>query len=156
MSVLYAVSDTHGDTYNYYKLLEVTQDADIYAHLGDYVRDGEKLRGMTDKQTYVIRGNGDFGRGADEQLICLDGVKILITHGHRYHVKSRLDMLVYRAMELDAAAVIYGHTHIPDITFENGIYIICPGTLSGAGTRINTYARVQNENGILKSTLFHI
>lgn len=45
MSVLYAVSDTHGDVQNYTRLLELTKDADMYAHLGDYVRDGGKLAG---------------------------------------------------------------------------------------------------------------
>ena len=60
MSVLYAVSDTHGDVQNYTRLLELTKDADMYAHLGDYVRDGGKLQEFSRRQTFIIKGNGDF------------------------------------------------------------------------------------------------
>ena len=113
MSVLYAVSDTHGDVQNYTRLLELTKDADMYAHLGDYVRDGGKLQEFSRRQTFIIKGNGDFSGGQIEATVNLGGVKILLTHGHKYGVKSRLDALMYRALELDCGAAVYGHTHIP-------------------------------------------
>lgn len=156
MSVLYAVSDTHGDVQDYIKLLELTKDADMYAHLGDYVHDGERLRDMSLKPTYVVKGNGDFGGGELEEIINIGGVRVLLTHGHRYRVKSGLMQLMYRALELECSAAVYGHTHIPDITFQNGVYLICPGTFSGAGTRVCTYARIEAVNQELKPCLYRI
>ena len=156
MSVLYAVSDTHGDVQNYTRLLELTKDADMYAHLGDYVRDGGKLKEFSRRQTFIIKGNGDFSGGQIEATVNLGGVKILLTHGHKYGVKSRLDALMYRALELDCGAAVYGHTHIPDITCQNGVYLICPGTLSGAGTRMCTYACIRWENGRLQPVIHRI
>ena len=156
MSVLYAISDTHGDTQNYIKLLELTKDADVYAHLGDYLRDGNKLKDITLKPTYAVKGNGDFSGGELEEIINVGGMRVLLTHGHRYGVKSGLMQLMYRALELECSAAVYGHTHIPDITFQNGVYLICPGTLSGAGTRVCTYARIEAVNNELRPCLYRL
>lgn len=156
MNVLYAVSDTHGDTQNYIKLLELTKDADVYAHLGDYARDGARLKALSLKPTYIIKGNGDFGGEVSEEIVNVGGIRVLLTHGHRYRVKTGLMQLMYRTLELDCGAAIYGHTHIPDISFQNGVYLICPGTLSGAGTHVCTYARFAVENNEPKPCLYRI
>ena len=156
MSVMYAVSDTHGDTGNYTRLLELTKDADMYAHLGDYVRDGQELGRLSLKPAFIIKGNGAFSGGELEEIVSLGGVRVLLTHGHKYRVKSSLMQLMYRAAELECGAAVYGHTHISDITYQNGIYLICPGTLSGAGTRECTYACLRAENGLLKPVIYRI
>lgn len=50
---------------------------------------------------------------AAEELITVEGIRILLMHGHKYSVKSGHTRAVYRAMELGADMLVFGHTHIP-------------------------------------------
>ena len=62
-------------------------------------------------------------------LIEIAGVKILITHGHRYNVKSSYMSLCYKAREMGADACLFGHTHIPcEFDYEN-IKFLNPGSV---------------------------
>ena len=69
--------------------------------------------------TYAVRGNCDcfcvprFGDAQDTMTLTVDSLKLLITHGHRYGVKSGLGALIAKAAEIEADAVIFGHTHDP-------------------------------------------
>ena len=73
---------------------------------------------------YAVSGNCDWlsapiivnGRALEpetEELVTVEGVRILLIHGHTYHVKSGLLSAVYRAMALDADLLVFGHTHLP-------------------------------------------
>ena len=57
----------------------------------------------------------------------------MMTHGHRQRVKSSLYELLLQARNYGAQAVLYGHTHIPDCWFEDGLWILNPGTCSSWG-----------------------
>jgi putative phosphoesterase len=48
-----------------------------------------------------------------EELIILEGVRILLIHGHTYGVKGGLGTAVARAVQCEADLLIYGHTHLP-------------------------------------------
>jgi hypothetical protein len=85
--------------------------------------------------TEIVLGNCDFaGDYPLEVVFPAGGMRILMTHGHYYNVKSGYQRLVYRAEELQADAVIFGHTHIPEYTQINGIWLINPGSISSAGS----------------------
>ena len=70
---------------------------------------------------FAVRGNCDFsppplphgGEATDELLIPIEGMKILLLHGHNHGVKVGLGRVVQRAVQLDADAVVFGHTHLP-------------------------------------------
>ena len=48
-----------------------------------------------------------------EELIAVEGIRILLMHGHKYGVKSGLGRAVARAAQRDADVLIFGHTHAP-------------------------------------------
>ena len=47
-----------------------------------------------------------------------------------YGVKYSHSGLVLRAKELGADIVLYGHSHIPDISYHENIWLINPGSLT--------------------------
>lgn len=155
MKTLYVVSDSHGYRDAFQTLLGVTPDADLYAHLGDYTSDAEALAALSRKPVKIVRGNGDVGAPYPiEELVYLQGQKVLLLHGHTCGVKYSLDRALYRAMELDASCVCYGHTHVPRIDFERGIFLVCPGAFSPRSASYGkahrpSYARIQVKNGAI-------
>lgn len=87
---------------------------DALFFLGDGVRDAESVeRGIS--QLFLVRGNCDFLASdlPEEELLRFEGHTILLTHGHRYGVKSGVGALIRYAAERDADLVLFGHTHTP-------------------------------------------
>lgn len=151
MKRLYVISDSHGYR-DFDMLLAASRDADAYAHLGDHASDGEEFARKNGKFTALVRGNCDPGSvQPDEEVITLDGVKILLVHGHTLGVKYSLTRLTYRALELGAACACYGHTHIADITWQQGVLLVCPGAFSSFSPQ---YARLDIKNGSVEPYLF--
>ena len=89
-------------------------------------------------------GNCDRGEtGEAERLLELDGVRILLTHGYGYSVKSSLLPLRRRALELDVQLVLYGHTHLPALSEEEGVLFCNPGSCMGD----RLYAEIELQDG---------
>ena len=106
-------------------------DSDAILHLGDHINDAQKLRQQLPKKTfYMVKGNCDFqNNGKNELFLILEGVKILMTHGHTYGVKRGLGDLIERARQLGADLTLYGHTHRAALRQENGLWLMCPGQM---------------------------
>jgi len=119
-------SDVHGDYKAMQKLRPLICENDGAFFAGDGL--SCVLQSNIEK-LYWVAGNCD-GYGDKELIAEIDGVKILLTHGHLYGVKSGLQRLFYRAKELDVNAVIFGHTHAPLIALEDGVLFLNPGTCS--------------------------
>ena len=68
-------------------------------------------------------------------MLCypVGGVKMMITHGHNYRVKSGIGALTAEARRLEAKAVLYGHTHIADCHQEDDLWVLNPGTCGHFG-----------------------
>lgn len=109
--------------------------------LGDGLRDAEMLE--SDIPWYTVKGNCDWfgGERPDEIVMAMGGHTLLLTHGHRYGVKSGLGALLKHAAEVGADVVMYGHTHKPDLQVVNAgesvgnkilekpIYLFNPGSI---------------------------
>ena len=125
---LIVFSDSH-DTHN---ILPLVYEADkikpdMFIFLGDRVEDIKSL--MDDKILYV-KGNGDFLQNAPELVVTnIAGKKVMLTHGHRYSVKSSLYQLTAAAREQQADIVFFGHTHMPVYYEEENIHYCNPGAL---------------------------
>ena len=80
-----------------------------------------------------MRGNCDISSDApDTDIVPLGPVKAFICHGHTYGVEyGRLDSLVYAAQEAGAKIAMFGHTHEALETYDDGLYILNPGSCSG-------------------------
>src|SRR5699024_300913 len=126
---IFVISDTHGSNKGIIDYISKLENPDIILYLGDYVEDGEKISEELGVETIIVRGNGDyFSKYKDDELIEVNQKKIFLTHGHQYKVKYNLDRIIYKGEEVGADIILFGHTHIPINTKENGIYIMNPGS----------------------------
>ena len=57
----------------------------------------------------------------------LGGKRFLLVHGHQYYSFSSL---LYRGEEVHADMVLYGHTHMPDLSADGARLLLNPGSLS--------------------------
>ena len=127
------LSDSHG-RFDLLKRAAQQYPADLVIHLGDHAADAVRLQKEIATPVEYVRGNCDAFGPPEEKLIQVGGKKLLITHGHRYHVKSGVGELSLRMKELGAHAALYGHTHIPGYMFHNGGLLLCPGAICGNRT----------------------
>ena len=124
-------SDSHGNYDVLEKIMEMHKDnADIFIHLGDGEREAELISyAYPEKELVFVAGNCDFGSDKkDYDTIKFCGKQIFLTHGARFGVKSSLDVLKNEGAKFGADIILYGHTHIPYTEYENGVYIMNPGS----------------------------
>ena len=127
------ISDTHGVSPAIDAALRAIGEVDGYLHLGDVVSDAERIAKETGKPVYAVRGNCDaFFSETDhpaERVLEIEGARLLLVHGHRHEIDMYSTYAArQRAMELDCCALIYGHTHIPQLVQRDGIIVLNPGS----------------------------
>ena len=127
------VSDTHGDTYSLKSAINSKPDAEVIIHCGDGNSEFESLKALYPQKHFIgVRGNCDFCTSASNiETITLEGKKIFITHGHIYNAKYGLYNLVCAARENGADLLLFGHTHTPLEDYDDGLYIVNPGSCHG-------------------------
>lgn len=127
------ISDSHGRTSALREVLELHGAPDVI-FLGDGLRDIEEMESLyPDRRFYKVAGNCDFG--AAEPLtgrLEIAGRRIFYTHGHAYHVKYGLRELKDAARRDGADIVLYGHTHAAFSEYDDGLYVMNPGAVSGS------------------------
>lgn len=125
------VSDSHGSTDTLRDvLIGYSARADMIVHLGDGEKDYNDLIKLNPVETCFVRGNCDFASSApDTKLIEANGKRIFMTHGHCYCVKHGLSSLKSAARSQNADIALFGHTHTALCEYEDGLYIINPGSL---------------------------
>lgn len=138
---LLVLSDSHSITSDMFRWVEKIKPDGIL-HLGDYYDDGQELaKRYPEIPLLQVPGNCDAYRngGMKPSVLVreLGGVRIYMTHGHKHHVKTTLALLVSDAAAAGAQIALYGHTHVPDCHWEEGILVFNPGTcgffVGGAG-----------------------
>ena len=129
MKTFVVLSDSHGRKKNVEKLLPLFAENDYVVHLGDGSSDMRDFFRDNPDKTYVMKGNCDFSYGLEEIVIEAENVRIFCCHGHKYGVKSTLARLAARAKELDCSVALYGHTHRADITQQDGVLLVNPGSV---------------------------
>ena len=118
---LLVLSDSHGRPDHVEEAIRrVRPDGILFA--GDGLRDLTRI-GEFPCPLWAVSGNCDWsptlianGRSVEtgeEELITVEGVRILLIHGHKYGVKGGLLPATYRAMEKEADILVFGHTHTP-------------------------------------------
>lgn len=123
------IGDTHGKLNKVRDIWPKLKDIDLISHTGDHYSDAQRLAEALQVPAVAVGGNCDSS-GPDSQIIQTEYGKILLTHGHRDHVKRDLNTLRFRALEQDCRAVFFGHTHQALHTEEDGIHFVNPGSLS--------------------------
>lgn len=135
MKILVA-SDTHGNIDDLINFLG-EEKFDILFFLGDYVRDGIEIAKILNIPRKIVRGNGDRNvKGfTNDEIFELRDKKIFLTHGHEYGVSFGLEEIYYRAKEIGADYVFFGHSHVPIIEKIEDMIIMNPGSASRPRTR---------------------
>ena len=132
-------SDIHGNREAFNKLLPLINENDGAIFAGDGVTTFR--RNEISGEFYAVRGNNDYSVYPAEQIAEIEGHRIFIAHGDAYGVRSGLTRLKLRAEESNCDAVIFGHTHLPEIVEENGIIFINPGSCERFAS-VKTFAYV--------------
>jgi uncharacterized protein len=125
-------SDSHGYTHNMIKAINKHKNIDMIIHLGDIIKDAVKIEELykTVKVMYVP-GNNDFAVGySKEKLFDIEGKKVFITHGHNYNVKNGYQSLISKGKSINADVIFFGHTHLTEEIYKEGMLIINPGSIS--------------------------
>lgn len=133
------VSDTHGSEASVQKVIKAAGAIDLWLHAGDNSQDGELFSRLTGVPFFAAKGNCDGMTTAKiDEFVQIGSKKIWLTHGHRYGVKESQHELLWWAKDFEVHAVIYGHTHIPDCQWVDGVLLFNPGSVTyprfGKGT----------------------
>lgn len=144
------LSDTHGSVNQSCDIVSACQNGlDLVVHLGDTARDFENIKSEFPHIPFMcVAGNNDFWCNSydKELLINLDGVRVFLTHGHNYSVKSTMDKLIVKSIEINADIVLFGHTHTCEkFRFQNTLFFN-PGTLLN-----NNFGIIHIKDGVLAS-----
>ena len=125
------LSDSHGSTGNILEAIEKHSNAEVVVFLGDGESDFENAEYfLRDKRVIGVAGNCDFRSDNPFcEITAVGGKRIYCTHGHEERVKWGLGELISRARAEKADIVLYGHTHTPVNTYDDGLYIFNPGSL---------------------------
>lgn len=127
------VSDTHGDFHSLLKAVKAQPDAEVIVHCGDGDEQVQLLKDTyKDKMIVGVRGNCDWNSFLpSKETLSILGKKIFITHGHLYNAKVGLYQIMCAAREEGADILLYGHTHIAMNAYEDGLYMMNPGSCHG-------------------------
>jgi len=150
MERILVFSDTHGNISKAVKVIENIYGVTGIIHLGDILRDVYALeKNFPDIPLYYVAGNNDaFSEVKSEKLIEIAGIKIFITHGHKYiSLFSNSDRLIYKGLEEGADMVLYGHTHIPVYKKTDGMIVANPGSLTYPRASEASYGIIEIEDG---------
>ncbi|WP_419956005.1 metallophosphoesterase [Neobacillus niacini] len=127
MSKVLVVSDSHGLT-NELEILRERHmnEVDLMIHCGDseMMPDDKVMNGYL-----TVKGNCDFGGFPLETTTEIAGRKFFITHGHRYSVKASLMNLQYKAAEMGADIVCFGHSHVLGAEIIGNTLFLNPGSI---------------------------
>lgn len=152
------LSDSHGRPDRMEEALRrVRPDGILFA--GDGLRDLTRVdfscplwavSGNCDWAGIPLVSNDTLLEPRDEELVILEGVRILLIHGHTYGVKGGLGSAVARAVQRDADLLIFGHTHLPvelhlrpddsrsDFTVTKPLTVFNPGSLGSENASFGT------------------
>lgn len=128
------VSDTHGEFTKFDRAVLSQSSAEVIFHLGDGHEQADKVKTLySDKMVVSVKGNCDwYSNKKDVEIIQLEGKKIMAAHGHLYDVKRGTRRIIDAAKANGVDILLYGHTHMPATFYEDGMYIMNPGSLRGA------------------------
>ncbi len=119
------ISDSHGNKKGVEKLLS-ENNFDLILFTGDGLKDVENVNTNIVK----VAGNCDlFSQEPLEEIVCVEGLNILLTHGHLYKAKYTLLPLAAQAQKRNCTVVCFGHTHQKTQENLNGLLLLNAGAL---------------------------
>ncbi|RYG74845.1 metallophosphoesterase [Lentibacillus lipolyticus] len=120
------ISDSHGSTEEL-AAIKKRHSPEFMIHCGDseLEMDAPELDGFI-----KVAGNCDAdARLPEEQTSTIGGLHFFIAHGHLHQVKTNPMAIAYRAQELEAQVVCFGHTHMAGAEKVGQQLLINPGSI---------------------------
>ena len=164
-TTLLILSDSHGRPDRIREAIRrVRPDGILFA--GDGLRDLADcdlpcpfwaVRGNCDWITAPLIINDSLFDPRVEEFFTFGGLRILLTHGHAYDVKSGTGQIITRGAQCKADIVVFGHTHIPmeyrlpansplvEVPSEQPMTLFNPGSL---GDRDASFGTLTIRNGV--------
>ena len=134
-----AFSDSHGNPGMLCDAVEMAMRGspiDICVHCGDGAYDMNYVEPILRERCpnvilYKVRGNWDIGAFdlPAMEIFEANGVRMIATHGHLYHVKSDYGGILTAAESKGAKVAFFGHTHHSLLEPARGVYLINPGAI---------------------------
>jgi putative phosphoesterase len=143
------LSDTHGDPTAWEKAMGVLGQVDLITHAGDVLYHGifnpitdtyepRRLAAVLNEvATPMIHARGNCDSEVDQLALdnhilsdfafaSAEGVRILITHGHKHSEEQLVEM----ARKAGVHIVHRGHTHLPQILEMKGVVVFNAGSVA--------------------------
>ncbi len=146
------ISDTHRRSGVIDKILASQTEARYVFFLGDNAADIEDYEFLyPDKRFCTVSGNCDFNSFLPSfGMEKVNGINIFYTHGHTLGVKYTTENLLKTAKQNNCKIALYGHTHVAKILYEDGVYIVNPGSAAMSRSGSNSYAVIDiTDKGIM-------
>lgn len=152
------ISDSHGRHAAIEKAITEQPDAKHIFFLGDRLADIEYFDTFfPDRIFHSVSGNCDFGSSvAPSGFINLYSKNIFYTHGHLHYVKGGLSHLKNAARQMGADIVLYGHTHVANTEYDDGLYIVNPGSIGQSRNGACSYAVLDIIDGQIMPIIINV
>jgi len=130
------IGDTHipnraKEIPNYFLEVFKNEKVDFILHLGDvnekYVL--EELERIAPVKAVI--GNTDYLDLPEYLTFEIDKYKIFAFHPDNIYPRGDIKQILSIAKRMNANVIIHGHTHLPRFLYEEGVYIISPGSATG-------------------------
>ena len=145
---LLVISDSHGRADRVRAIASRHKNAEAILFLGDGIGDLELIDPIASRVVCAVRGNCDFFSSERvDRFVIIEGVKIFMTHGDKYGVKSTLRHLYNNVVDYGVDIVLFGHTHLFCNNQYDKVAFLNPGSLSYSRGGASSYAvMVVDEN----------
>lgn len=125
------VSDTHGHDEELEEAVLKEAPFARLIHCGDVEGREFFIEALAECPCCMVSGNNDFFSDLPrEEMLEIQGHRILVTHGHYYGVSRDGSGVAEEARARGCDIVCFGHTHMPVIASEDGVMTINPGSLA--------------------------
>ncbi len=117
---------------------------DLLVHVGDLSNEQvlKELEGIG--KLVVVAGETDPMPLPDKEIIDVEGVRLLVIHGHQKEARLHLRRMVNY---FNARLVLMGHTHRPMVQDLGGVLVVNPGSFTGFNGSSETMAILELAGG---------
>ena len=124
-------SDSHRSLSGMYAAIDLHRPEQVI-HLGDMMADAEEVAKHYPTTPFcLVPGNCDgwVVTVPVKKQITLGGKSILLSHGHRWGVKSGYERAIDDARAVGADVLLFGHTHRPLVDMRGKTLFLNPGSI---------------------------
>lgn len=127
------ISDTYRENSAFLQLIDKVGHIDMLIHCGDVSGSEYLYKEAVECAVKIVSGNNDFYTSLkSEEEFEIENYHVLLTHGHMKGVSYGPERIMEYAANKGADIVMYGHTHVPSVEYDEtlGLWAVNPGSLT--------------------------